>query len=276
MVAVSSMCIAGLLLRSQQLRQWASHAAHPVMMWCLVLLASVAAAIFVIGGANPPTDTSDLPIPAAAGFHILPSVVAITDTGRELPLCAYDDAETLAAEERNTLNVERYQHLIIKIAEPSTRCNCHGWVYFGGQYAVRSRDVETILSDNRYEVVEQPAVGDLAIYKSGEEITHTALVRVVREDGMVICESKWGPLGVYLHPVDVQPYGTNHKFYRSDRDSHLVTVLPTTSRPLNDVPLALATEKLDSATLLSAIRVKPENRPIYERPTLRIPGQRRI
>lgn len=265
MAAVSSLCIAGSLLRSQYVRQWASHAAHPVMMWCLVLLASVAAALFVIGGANPPGDTTDLPVPAAAGFHILPSVVAITDTGRELPLCAYDEADTLAEEERNTLNIERYRHLIIKIAEPSAQCNCHGWVYFGGQYAVRSRDVGAILADNRYEVVEQPAVGDLAIYKSGDEITHTALVRVVREDGLVICESKWGPLGVYLHPVDVQPYGTNHKFYRSDRGSHLVTVLPTTSRPLDDVPLALAAEKLDSAKPDAA---KPDAAALFSAPLL--------
>jgi hypothetical protein len=280
LVAIAAMCLAGSLLRSQRLRYWASQASQPVMVWCLALLASVAAALLVICGANPPGDVSDLPTQAAAGFHLLPSVVAITDTGRELPLCAYDDAETLAEEERTTLNAEHYHHSIIKIAEPSTRCNCHGWVYFGGRYAVRSRDVGTILSDNRYQVVEQPAVGDLAIYKSGEEITHTALVRVVREDGMVICESKWGPLGVYLHPVDVQPYGTDRQYYRSDRGSHQVTVLPTTSRPLDNAPLALATEKLDaasssSAPLLSATRGKPASRPIYERPTLRIPGQRR-
>ena len=268
--------IAGVAIRSSHVRQGFDRLVQPVSLWSLALAGSVAAAFFVIWGAAPVTNMNDLPAPSAVAYHLIPTVVAITDTGRELPLCAYDDTDTLLLEEQNIINLEQYAHQIIRIAEPSARANCHGWVYVGGQYAVRSRDVNSILSDNGYGAVADPAVGDLAIYSAGnDEITHTALVRIVREDGSVVCESKWGPLGVYLHPVAVQPYGSHIKYYRSERGNHLVTVLPTTSRPTEESPLALAHDPLDPLPLLSATRLKPTRRPIYERPAVRVPGQRK-
>jgi hypothetical protein len=213
---------------------------------------------------------------------MLPALLAVTDAGRELPLCAYDDSPSFDQQELSVINLQQYQHQIIRIAEPSPRSNCHGWVYLGGQYAVRSRDVDTILSDNGYAVVKQPAAGDLAIYRNPTgDITHSAVVRMVREDGMAFCESKWGPLGVYLHPVAVQPYGPDYHYYRSERTGHLVTVLPTTSHESEGSPLAAGlplTEEagpLDPLPLLSTSRVNPARRPVYDRPTLRVPGQRR-
>jgi hypothetical protein len=274
---LATLTLAGLLMRVSAVREMASRIAHPLTMWSLVLVASIAAAVFVLGGANPPPDANDLPLPTVTGFHYIPTVVAVTDTGRELPLCAYDETDSLHREELSILQLEQYAHQIIRIAEPATRSNCHGWVYCGGQYAVRSRDVDAILTDNGYEAVTKPAVGDVAIYRTaGNEVAHTGLVRLVREDGSVICESKWGPLGVYLHPVACQPYGAYHTYYRSQRGSHLVTVLPTTSRPADDgAPLASADDSLDPLPMLSATPAKPTRRPIYERPSLRVPGQRR-
>jgi hypothetical protein len=270
-VALSSVAI-----RSSYVRQGFDRLVQPVSLWCLALAGSVAAAFFVIWGTGPVTDLNDLSTQSAVAFRFVPTVVAITDTGRELPLCAYDDSDTLLHEERNIINLEQYAHQIIRLAEPSARANCHGWVYFGGQYAVRSRDVSSILSDNGYSTVAEPTAGDLAIYRAeSDEITHTALVRIVREDGSVVCESKWGPLGVYLHPVAVQPYGSHIKYYRSERGDHRVTVVPATSRPAEESPLALAAGPLDPLPLLSATRVKPTRRPIYERPAVRVPGQRK-
>jgi hypothetical protein len=277
LAALAAMALAGAMLRSSAIRQALGHVAQPACWWCLGLATSVAAAVYVLGYANPRPKMDDLPMHQASAYHMLPESVAVTDAGRELPLCAYDESDDgLLDQELSIINLVQYSHQIIRIAEPSARSNCHGWVYFGGQYAVRSRDVDTILADNGYAPVEQPAPGDVATYRgSSDEITHSALVRLVREDGAVIVESKWGPLGVYLHPVEIQPYGLRRTYYHSDRSGHLVRVLPTTSRSADESPLASTESHDDPSPLLSALRASSTRRNPYDRPTLRIPGQRK-
>jgi hypothetical protein len=44
----------------------------------------------------------------------------------------------------------------------------------------------------------------------------------VAEGQPVLVESKWGNLGVFLHPADKTPYGTEFTFYRSARSGHLL------------------------------------------------------
>jgi len=53
-------------------------------------------------------------------------------------------------------------------------------------------------------------------------VIHTGLVRFVDDDGVILIESKWGPLGVYLHPPEAQPWGHDFTFYRSPRPGHLL------------------------------------------------------
>jgi hypothetical protein len=169
--------------------------------------------------------------------------------------------------------------LLIRLAPPTVESNCHGWVYTGGRFAVRSRDVQAILDDNSYSMVAGPQAGDLVIYRdANHQIAHTGLVRLVKEDGSVIVESKWGPLGVYLHPVLAQPYGSRFAYYRSRRDGHLLAVLPSFSLPPVEETLArgdLPAPEDAADPVYSAARGKPVKRQIYERPTIRVPGQRK-
>ena len=111
-------------------------------------------------------------------------------------------------------------------------CNCHGWVFTGGRHWVGPGEVRTILAENGYAPVTAPRPGDLAVYRLGGEITHTAVVRVAEPGLPVLVEGKWGWLGVYLHPADASNYGKGVTYYRSPRSGHLLAGLaPVTSAP---------------------------------------------
>ncbi|GIW90977.1 MAG: hypothetical protein KatS3mg109_1409 [Pirellulaceae bacterium] len=107
---------------------------------------------------------------------------------------------------------------VIRREKPTPRYNCHGWVFTGGRYVVKSEDVETILHDNGYSEVEQPQVGDLVVYRDEQgRIIHTGVVRGILDDGTPLLESKWGFAGRFLHRPEEQVYSTNYRFYRTSR-----------------------------------------------------------
>jgi hypothetical protein len=138
--------------------------------------------------------------------------------------------------------------------------------------------VNAILQDNGYSLVAQPQVGDLAIYRSlADEVTHTGLVRMVGGDGSVLVESKWGPLGIYLHPVAAQPYGERHTYYRSSREGHLLAVTPRSSVPAAIEALAQVDAFSLDATeaVVSDARPRAGERQIYNPPLVKVPGQRK-
>ncbi len=153
-------------------------------------------------------------------------LTAYTDRGA--PVDVFDVGEHGAQASDLTAEAElaRPQALglhLIRTAPPDEASNCHGWVFTGGRYLVDGGDVDRILQDNGYDAVTAPRVGDLVIYRLGEgNISHTALVRVVTDDGLVLLESKWSSLGRYLHrPEDYCP-GSTWAYYRSPRQGHLL------------------------------------------------------
>ena len=102
---------------------------------------------------------------------------------------------------------------VIRIAGPDAACNCHGWVFTGGRYGVATEDVDAILADNGYQIVEEAREGDVIIYRDElGQVRHSGLVRFVGTDGLVLVESKWGSLGIYLHTPKEQPYGEFLRF----------------------------------------------------------------
>jgi hypothetical protein len=257
--------------------QWAM---SPPAVASVLLLLSLSAAAYIRIVAAPCANDVNLPNMVGVHFHCVDGVVGLTDLGRQLPLIAYDDSpQVLSETERAILGSEQFAHQIIRLAGPSTVCNCHGWVYTGGRFAIQGRYIPDLLKDNGYQDVSDPRAGDLVIYRhEGGAVEHTGLVRMVDATGLVLVESKWGPLGVYLHPVDAQPYCKDHKFYRSRRAGHVVSVVPKSSAPESELP-ALAyvsvgrIDELEPA--LAARRSTPVQSPIFERPILRGPGQRR-
>jgi len=166
---------------------------------------------------------------------VVPGVRFHTDSGHAVtPIVAetQHSAEHLRRVEAVTLAGLGGRTQIISRGPPSGGSNCHGWVFTGGRYGIRGRDVPAILADNGYARVSAPAPGDACVYRSAAgEVSHTAVVRAVCDDGMVLVEGKWGWLGVYLHPVEASCYGTAFDYYRTARKSHLLAAVTDTPTP---------------------------------------------
>jgi hypothetical protein len=151
--------------------------------------------------------------------------LAITDRGRSItlwrPKSAMSDDEIVSREVRS-LKLAHASVEITRTAEGSVDSNCHGWVFTGGRAILANNEVDLILADNGYEITEQPRPGDLAIYRNGETVSHTAIVRAVEPGRPVVVEGKWSWMGVYRHAVGDSIYGRQYAYYRSPRADHLL------------------------------------------------------
>jgi len=124
--------------------------------------------------------------------------------------------------ESKVLTNSQLNDQIIRRGPADDHTNCHGWVFTGGKFRVSGEDVELILKDNGYQEVHEPQADDLVVYRQNGGIAHTALVRYVTEGQPVLVESKWGNMGLFLHPADRSVYGTDYTFHRSPRTGHLL------------------------------------------------------
>ncbi len=154
-----------------------------------------------------------------------PPCTAVTDLGRDVfvseAVGGPGPADVLQAAEARKLREQDLEARVIQVAPADWTYNCHGWIFTGGHYLVPDAPVELILRDNGYRPVEQPAVGDLAIYRNEQgSICHSARVWAVGEGGQVLLESKWAWMGRYLHPPDATPYGRDWTYYHSPRRGH--------------------------------------------------------
>jgi hypothetical protein len=153
---------------------------------------------------------------------------AVSDAGRRLPLYAVDleyrDQAATVQEETDYLRRHDLLMTAIRLAAPSLDTNCHGWVFSGGRAWVRGDEVDLILNDNGYTPATLPRPGDVAVFRRDDGAPeHTALVHSVGPDGSVFLESKWGPLGRFLHTREHNPYShLNCIYYHSERPGHLL------------------------------------------------------
>jgi hypothetical protein len=163
---------------------------------------------------------------------------AITDQGRAIPLFRYETqvlprpGQQLAIHSprdlQNFLRLTEQQFFattkqdpqnVRRLMNPHPVANCHGWVFLAGQFGIEDALIPALLDDNGYRAVLNPQPGDLVIYEVDDAITHSGIVRG-SEGGEVLVESKWGPLGAYLHAADRQPFAKSCAFYRSARRGH--------------------------------------------------------
>jgi hypothetical protein len=151
---------------------------------------------------------------------------ATTDGGRSIPLFMASASAVPAGPDAETrfLRDLKLEKKLIQTAPADLRYNCHGWVFTGGQFWLRSAMVEAVLADNSYVAVKQPLSGDVAVFRNAVgEVTHTGLVRASGKDGGVLIESKWGRFGRYVHGPDEHGYrGQNVTYYRTTRGTHLL------------------------------------------------------
>jgi hypothetical protein len=158
-----------------------------------------------------------------------PVAFAKSDCGTAIPLMAAADErdpDQLRTVELQILESQHWNDSVIRRRPAADNCNCHGWVFTGGRYWLHPDEVESILSENGYEPVSVPQLGDLTVYRtSGGAICHTAIVRAVFDDGVPLVEGKWGWMGVFLHRVGDSCYGREFTYYRSTRGGHLLAGL---------------------------------------------------
>jgi hypothetical protein len=167
---------------------------------------------------------------AAASVDLNPSSVpaARTDLGRPIPLWvpSADSVESLQSfSEKDYLGRMQLNARLIQTGAMDGDYNCHGWVFTGGKFWVRGGWVETILRDNGYREALRPMIGDLCVYRDDKgEVSHTAIVRGLGADGLILLESKWGKLGRYIHNANADHAYRGHtpKYYRTKRGTHLL------------------------------------------------------
>jgi hypothetical protein len=166
------------------------------------------------------------------------SVNAVTDLGRRVPVSVIAEPvpdSLLADIKRRYLLTSILNNRVIELTDSDTTHNCFGWVFTAGRYWVPFDMVDGILVDNGYEQVSKPSKGDLAVYRNAErELVHTGIV--FHADDHTLIESKWGPLGRYIHLPDDQPFGGTCTFYHSPRRGHLLAGIPTDDQPLSQDP----------------------------------------
>jgi hypothetical protein len=232
LVALAAFCAAAQASALPRVRQWARRLFEPRMVWGLLLIVSPAVSWYLIVQADRavrlPLFLQDVSVDSLR----FSQERAVTDRGREIQLFAYGESESLEENEKLVLAEEHFMYQVIRLAKPDLTCNCHGWVFTGGRAGIPSSQVDAILLDNGYVEVLAPEDGDLVVYRyaNGTAI-HTGLVRYVGSDGVILIESKWGPLGVYLHPPEAQPWGHEFAFYRSLRQGHLLRLTPEEGSP---------------------------------------------
>ena len=213
--------------------------AEPRLKWVFLLIVSPAYVVGLTYGLDEPPCDLMPPLCSAIEPKEVADVWLVTDRGREIKLCtvaASAQAEQLSDDWLH--NDLRSQ--VIRTAKASPACNCHGWIFAEEDYWVLSQDVETILTDDGYQKVEEPQTGDLVIYRNvSGQIVHSGLVVDVAnhdasghddlDNAGVEVESKWGRYGCFLHCVDSEPYGTTFDYYHSDRHGHRLQLvhLPT-------------------------------------------------
>lgn len=172
-------------------------------------------------------DTSqdtELELAASQYREELPSPF-VTDLGRPIRAARFYGTPpthtAMAQAHLKTLSVNGLRDRVLRVSDDWLPANCHGYVFASSNYRLLSEEVERILEDNAYRPVGTPRAGDLAIYRNHEGIvTHTGLVRAV-DPKRIYVESKWGRLGVFLHPHDLSPYvDSDTVFYRSFRRGH--------------------------------------------------------
>lgn len=223
-LAALTMCfLAGSVGYFDRSSRWIGWFTGPRSIWLLLLVSCVIAAQWSATewSMDEPEQFRQL-APLTVGPPRFAGRSGTTATGRVIPLYRYcvevDDPESLSYElvRHDMAIADSYRHAVIRLGEPDEQSNCHGYVFTSGRYAIRGEDVEYILADNCFAPVATPAVGDVAVYRGrAGKVIHTGVVRIAGGPDSVLVESKWGPLGVYLHHAELSPYGTGITYYRN-------------------------------------------------------------
>jgi hypothetical protein len=140
--------------------------------------------------------------------------IGMTDSGQPIPLFSAQIDSDHLFNEIVWLGQGDWDFRVIRMAESNPDSNCHGHVFAHDRHWVMGRYVDTILRENQYSEVDTPLEGDVVLYRNFEGTpSHTGIIRGRLPDGSPLVESKWGTLGIYLHPAIDCPYGRDQISY---------------------------------------------------------------
>lgn len=224
--ALAAFCLVAWMANLDAVRLQVSQRLTPKVAWGLVLVASMIMSRYQ--ASQVAASVRRVPQEAVLDFRDVPqrTVRAFTDRAQSVELFHFEMYTPAQAAEQAILAEDKYQYHVIRLAEANAASNCHGWVFTGGQFGIRNPDVPGILADNGYVQVQDVREGDLAIYVTAGQMTHSGIVRALDPAGHALIESKWGPFGVFLHAPDIQPYSGICGYYRSPRAGHLLELRP--------------------------------------------------
>jgi hypothetical protein len=198
----------------------------------LLLLGGPAVVLFWLldTSASGPS-TKETPQLHSATTELAPyEATARTDKGRPVPVyrpLGPSPPELVSEEEE--LVAAHLAGQVLGTAPAGSDYNCHGWIFTNGRYWIQPEDVEHILEDNGYRLVNRPRAGDLVVYRDDTgEIVHSGLVRA---EAPVLVESKWGGGGRYVHTPENQVFSPRFAYFRSKREGHLLDGLDKPQRP---------------------------------------------
>ena len=217
-------------------------------IWAVALVFSVLAARWLASEVLVPHNQTGTRPTFSVQDDLVAHLEAVTDLGTRMPLYHSRFYGPAAEVSLYTIQLEAEQGQVIRLYDANPVCNCHGWVFTGGEFALRDFDVPTILTEHGYFEVQELQPNDLAVYFDGSHVTHTGLVRLVDASGLIVIESKWGPFGVYLHPPYGQPFAGTCKYFRSHRSDHTLAIHPISSGASDtDSAITRATRRCDES-----------------------------
>jgi hypothetical protein len=209
--------------------------ARPRIAWTLLLAASPAIAWCWADAVLPEFEPLEVPSIMAISTSEVEPCPCRTDAGR--PIKVFVPQRDATADEVAAVEIQTQNVNAIHRDPAGAYYNCHGWVFTGGRYWVSGEQVPDILEDNGYAIVSQPRPGDVIVYRTGDKVVHTGIVRAADEFGVLV-ESKWGKRGRFIHPPETQDYSADFAYYRSPRTGHLLLGPDAVSSP--SAPLSVS------------------------------------
>ena len=121
------------------------------------------------------------------------------------------------------VNRELNKHPDLKVRSMSNEYNCVGMVFGARRTSIDAGQVRLILREDGYRRIERESdlvVGDVVVYKEGNDIRHVGIVVCVKMElnppgHAITVLSQWGFHGEFFHDIDdVDPeYGTQKEFW---------------------------------------------------------------
>lgn len=168
------------------------------------------------------------------------SLVATKYTLSNNPIYLYTAITDYSTEYKAYLDsiiASEYAGEVSFVASATTMYNCHSYAWYRRTTANTYwlNYVDCYMLDSHYITVSKSSaqVGDIVVYSNENGYSHSAIITNISTSSIfvpiIICESKWGPYGVYQHSIEKV-----HDAYSEDPNNPVYVI----KRYINDHPFS--------------------------------------